>query len=81
MKTITPRQLRAARALLGISAQELADLTQLGVATIRRAEVGTEVSLTAVNAQRLVATLKDAGVELVTTEDGGEGALYRSPDK
>jgi hypothetical protein len=35
---MTGPQLRAARALLGISAQRLADLTKLGIMTIRRAE-------------------------------------------
>lgn len=38
-KNITPSQIKAARALAGVSAEELAALAGLGVATIRRAEL------------------------------------------
>ncbi|MGA8434576.1 MAG: helix-turn-helix transcriptional regulator, partial [Methyloceanibacter sp.] len=39
---ITPAQVKAARALLGLSQSQLAEMTGLGIATIKRLEVSTE---------------------------------------
>lgn len=39
MKNITAAQMKAARSLLGISAEELAMLAGVGIATVRRAEL------------------------------------------
>jgi transcriptional regulator with XRE-family HTH domain len=62
-KLITGAQLRAARALLNMSAQELADGTSLGVATIRRAEASDgDVAMTKANAERIVQFLAACGV-------------------
>ena len=40
---ITPAQVKAARALLGLSQSQLAEMTGLGIATIKRLEVSTEL--------------------------------------
>ena len=73
-KSLSGPQIRAARALLGISADELAVLAEVGVATIRRAEaIEGVVSLTKTNAQRIVLALGAAGVVFIPRGDGGEG--------
>jgi predicted transcriptional regulator len=70
-------QLRAARALLGISAQELATITGLGVATLRRAELlPGPVKMTFVNEDRIVRALEEAGVELIPENGGGPGVRF-----
>jgi len=61
---LTGGQIRAARALLRWSAQDLADRSRLGVATIRRAEaLDGPVEMTPANAQLVTRTLEAAGVE------------------
>ena len=73
--TLTGPQLRAARALLGVSGEELASETRLGLATIRRAEAEAGVvKLTRANAQLIVATLEGLGVQfLAADKTGGPG--------
>lgn len=74
VKSLSGPQIRAARGLLGISAEALAGMAQLGVATVRRAEASEGVSsLTTANAQRIVEALSNAGVVLIPRGDGGEG--------
>ena len=77
---INGAQLRAARALLRWSAEELASRTRLGVATIRRAEAqdGT-VSLTRANSNAIVSALEAAGVRFIPENGGGVGAKLREP--
>lgn len=72
---LTGPQLRAARALLGLSGEELANETRLGLATIRRAEAeGGVVRLTRANALLLVATLERLGVQFLAADKvGGPG--------
>ncbi len=79
-KAITGAQLRAARALLNISAQELANLASVGVATIRRAEANNSSSSTsAVVENAIISALENAGVELIAENGGGVGVrLIRS---
>jgi hypothetical protein len=73
-KSLTGAQLRAARALVGISAGDLAAITKLGIATIRRAEAKSgRVSITLANAERIVRALEDAGVEFIPQNGGGAG--------
>lgn len=63
---LTARQLKAARALLGIDQQKLADLAGVSVPTIRRME-GSEDNVRA-NVDTLVKVvqaLEEAGVELI----------------
>lgn len=73
-KTITAPQLRAGRALLKWSAQDLADAASIGVATVRRAEsdVG-EIETTAANALAIRNALETAGVEFIPENGGGAG--------
>lgn len=74
---LTGAQMRAARALLGISAEKLADETKLGVATIRRAELKDgDVGMTVVNIERVIETFERLGVKLLA-EMGNEGIGVR----
>ncbi|WP_184059748.1 helix-turn-helix domain-containing protein [Sphingomonas aerophila] len=72
---LTVSQCRAARGLLGWSAQDLADRGGFGVATVRRFEAGQTVNVASI--QKIEATLQHAGVTLVAAGDaspnGGEG--------
>jgi hypothetical protein len=72
LRKITSGHMRAARALLRWTAQDLADHTHLGVATIRRAEaVDGPVPLTVANAETIVRTLEAAGIELLNGDAPG----------
>jgi predicted transcriptional regulator len=78
---LTGAQLRAARALLGVSASDLAATTKLGIATIRRAEANPgRVSMTPANAERLVRALEEAGVEFIPQNGGGGGVRLTTPE-
>ena len=66
---LTSAQIRAARALIRWSAQELATKTEVGVTTIRRAELtASETKLTRVNDQAIRRVLEAAGVEFIDHE-------------
>lgn len=75
---ITARQIRAARALLGWSQQQLADkaIVSLNVITrIERGEVDPRLStLTAI-----YKTLTKAGIELLAADEKGEGVRLVDP--
>jgi hypothetical protein len=77
-KHLTSAQIRAARALLRWRAQDLARVSAVGVATIRRAElVDGETSMTAANDAAIRRTLEDAGVEFIDENGGGPGVRLR----
>jgi hypothetical protein len=74
MKTgsLSSAQIRAARALLRWSAQDLARASAVGVNTIRRAEVAEErISLTAANDHAIRRALELAGVEFTNGDQPG----------
>ncbi len=59
-------QIRAARALLRWTADDLARRTKLGIMTIRRAEAADGlVPITVANAETIVRTLEAAGIEFL----------------
>ena len=71
---LTSAQLRAARALIRWSAEDLARETALSVATIRRAEIAEgEISMTAANDLAVRRALEAAGVEFIDENGGGPG--------
>jgi transcriptional regulator with XRE-family HTH domain len=77
-KTITGAQIRAARALIGWSAYDLAGRASLGVATIRRAEATDgPLTMTVSNLAAVRRTLKTAGVDFIFDADGGLGVSLR----
>jgi transcriptional regulator with XRE-family HTH domain len=81
---ITATQLRAARALLGIDQQTLADLSGVSLPTIQRMEAsqgnvrGVVDTLT-----KVVEALNAAGIELLgdnaKSDGGGRGVRFREP--
>jgi hypothetical protein len=75
---LTSAQLRAARALVRWSAEDLARYSAVGVTTIRRAELTeNKTSLTAANDQALRRALESAGVEFIDENGGGPGVRLR----
>ena len=76
---LSSAQIRAARALLRWSAQDLARESALGVNTIRRAEIAEhEISLTTANHLAIRRALEAAGVEFIDENGGGPGVRLRS---
>ena len=77
-KPLSSAQIRAARALLRWSAEDLARKSLLSVATIRRAELSEkETSLTAANDLAVRRALEGAGVEFIDENGGGPGVRLR----
>jgi hypothetical protein len=77
-KSLTGGQIRAARALLRWSAEDLAEQSAIGVTTIRRAELTEgETSMTAANDLALRRTLETAGIEFIDENGGGPGVRTR----
>jgi ribosome-binding protein aMBF1 (putative translation factor) len=77
-RSLTSAQIRAARALLRWSAEELARETAIGVTTIRRAELtDSETSMTAANDLAVRRALEMAGVEFIDENGGGPGVRLR----
>ena len=75
---LSSAQIRAARALLRWSAQDLARASALGVNTIRRAEVADEgISLTVANHLAIRRALEAAGVVFIEENGGGPGVRLR----
>ena len=76
---ITAAQVKAARALLGLSQSELAKKTGLGIATIKRLELSTELRGAATTIWKVQITLEEAGVEFLSADDeSGPGVRLRS---
>ena len=78
---IVSEQIRAARALLGISQNDLADRAAVGVATIRRLEAGRGTALGhARTLWKIQFALEDAGVKfLEETNSTGPGVRLSRP--
>ena len=78
LKPLTSSQIRAARALLRWSAEDLARESTLGVTTIRRAELTEdETSMTVANDLAVRRALEGAGVEFIDENGGGPGVRLR----
>ena len=78
LKPLTSAQMRAARALIRWSAEDLARETTLSVTTIRRAELTEdETSMTTANDLAVRRALETAGVEFIDENGGGPGVRLR----
>jgi hypothetical protein len=81
-KSLTSDQIRAARALIRWSAEDLARSSSVGLTTIRRAELTIEeTSLTAANNLAIRSALESAGVEFIDENGGGPGVRLRKSPK
>lgn len=72
----TPDQLRAARALRGLSQDDLAKMINTSAKTIRRAETGVDTVSSATIAS-IRAALETAGVEFIAENGGGAGVRLK----
>ncbi len=80
---ITASQLRAARALLGIDQQVLAQRAQLSLPTIQRMETsGGMIRGNVDSMMKVIQALENMGVELIgegsTSSEGGRGVRLRT---
>ena len=77
-RSIKSVQIRAARAMLRWTADDLARRADLGVATIRRAEATDgPLQMTVANLAAVRRTLEGAGIEFIFKEDGALGVCLR----
>ena len=80
--SLTSAQLRAGRALIRWSAEDLARGSAVGLTTIRRAELAdSETSMTAANDLAVRRALEAAGVEFIDENGGGPGVRLRKHPK
>jgi hypothetical protein len=78
-KTLTSAQIRAARALLRWSAEDLARESAVGITTIRRAELADDqTSMTVPNDLAVRRALEGAGVVFIDEDGGGPGVRLRT---
>lgn len=76
---ITAEQIRAGRALLDWTRQELAVVSKVGEATIARIETGT-IDPKASSLSAIETALSSVGVEIIPAIDGkGEGVRWAAP--
>jgi len=66
---IAASQVKAARALLGLSQRELATLASVGLATVQRIELATELRGAADTNWKIQTALEKAGVEFIPADD------------
>jgi transcriptional regulator with XRE-family HTH domain len=77
---LTGAQIRAARALLRWRAEDLAENSAVGVATVRRAELTeSATSMTAANDAAVRRALEAAGVDFIDQNGGGAGVRLSQP--
>ena len=70
-------QVRAARALIGLSQPELAERSGVSTMTIKRAEGAGAPFPSAETVTKIVAALEAAGVEFIAENGGGAGVRLR----
>lgn len=71
--------MRAARALLRWTAEDLARKSKVGLSTIKRTEAAEgPMRLTAANAKALQHTLEEGGIEFIGENGGGVGVRLKA---
>jgi hypothetical protein len=82
LKPLTSAQIRAARSLVRWRAEDLAQESAVGVATIRRAELAEgETSMTAANDLAVRRAFESAGIEFIDENGGGAGLRLKKSSK
>lgn len=76
---ISPRQIRAARALLDWSQQELADQAVISLNSLKRFE-SSQGDPRLSTLQSIQRALEKAGVEFIPADNKGEGVRMAKPD-
>jgi len=77
---LTPSQSRAARALLDWSQEKLAEVSHLGLSTIRDFEKGRRVP-SHNNLAGIRRALEEAGIAFIEQNGGGPGARLAAPQE
>ena len=74
-------QIKAARSLLGVDQVELSNLAGVGISTLKRIELASEVTGSARTLWKIQKALEDAGIEFIPAAEGkGPGVrLKRDP--
>lgn len=72
---MTSGQMRAARALIGMTQAELATAARVSLPTVKRIETGADAKVSTVDALR--SALEAAGVEFIPENGGGAGVRLR----
>jgi transcriptional regulator with XRE-family HTH domain len=70
-------QLRAARALTGLSQPQVAEAAGVSVPTLKRAEAGGPIKVAEETIQAIVRALEKAGVEFIAENGGGAGVRLK----
>ena len=79
---IIAAQIRAARGLLGFSQTTLSELADVGIATVKRLELATEITASARTVMKIQSALEAAGVEFLPNDDAhGPGVRLKLPRK
>ena len=77
-RDLTSFQIKAARALIGWTADDLSSRSAVSLRTIRRAELAErDTSMTSANDLAVRHALEDAGVEFIDENGGGPGVRLR----
>ncbi len=77
-RDLTSFQIKAARALIGWTADDLSRRSAVSLRTIRRAELAErDTSMTSANDLAVRHALEDAGVEFIDENGGGPGVRLR----
>ena len=70
-------QLRAARALTGLSQAEVAEAAGISIPTLKRAESGGPIKVAEDTIAAIAKALEKAGVEFIAENGGGAGVRMR----
>jgi transcriptional regulator with XRE-family HTH domain len=70
-------QLRAARALTGLSQAEVAEAAGVSIPTLKRAEAGGPIKVAADTIEVIAEALEKAGVEFIAENGGGAGVRMK----
>jgi hypothetical protein len=78
----TAGQMKAARALLELSGEKLAELSGVSLVAIRRAEASRGLAgMMRANADAIRTALEGAGIQFIPENGGGVGVRLREPGK
>jgi len=66
---ITASQIKGARAMLGLSQRDLAELASVGIATVQRIELTAEIRGSAETIWKIQTALENAGVRFIPADD------------
>ena len=79
---VSIRQIKAARALLGWSQDDLAKVAGVSIPTIKRLEaVDGPLGGRGETIERIIASIRAAGIEFIEENGGGPGVRLRKPSK